>query len=125
MCLKILRQDIHYLNRKNDFQIIDDEDQLTIFKEAYKMHHIEVKAIPYQQIFHLLGRFKSNGQSIAFLKDQSNWDFLHIKNSHDCALKINVIQHYATFCKLNNLVDFDDLLILANQLLTISEVRQK
>lgn len=125
VCLKILRQDIHYLNRKNDFQIIDDEDQLTIFKEAYKMHHIEVKAIPYQQIFHLLGRFKSNGQSIAFLKDQSNWDFLHIKNSHDCALKINVIQHYATFCKLNNLVDFDDLLILANQLLTISEVRQK
>lgn len=125
ICLKILKQDIHHLGRSNDFNIIDDDDQVSIFKEAYKLYKIDIKDIQFQQIFNILDKYKRNHMTISEVKEESNWQFLNIKNFRDCFNKCNVIQFYEKFCSANNLLDFNDLLIITNKLFQITEIREK
>lgn len=125
ICLKILKQDIHHLGKNNDFNIIDDDDQISIFKEAYKLYKLDVKEIQFQQVFNILDKYKRNHMTIKELKEESNWQFLNIKNLRDCFNKCHVIEFYERYCLNNNLLDFNDLLIMTNKLFQISEVRQK
>lgn len=125
ICLKILKQDIHHLGKDNNFNIIDDDDQISIFKEAYKLHKIDTKEIQFQQIFNILDKYKRNHMTIKEVKEESNWQFLNIKNLRDCFNKCHVIEFYEKFCLNNNLLDFNDLLIMTNKLFQITEIREK
>lgn len=125
ICLKILREDIDKINRKKDFNIIDDDDQMSIFKEAYKIYGIESKDTPFKQIYNLLDKYKRHSLTFEDLKNEKSWDFLNIKNLRDCLNKINVIKYYEKFCLENNLLDFNDLLILSNKVMQVEDVRKK
>ncbi|MGL4948527.1 MAG: ATP-dependent helicase [Mycoplasma sp.] len=125
ICLKILRADIQHLNRANDFSVIDDEDQIRIFREAYKMNMLMVKDLPYQQIFFLLDKYKTEKLTIADIKSETNWKWLHIKNNADAINKSLIIDYYEKFCLKSNLLDFNDLLIMTNKLFEVPQVKEK
>ncbi len=132
ICVKILREDFHHLKEyqnheamNSNFNIIDDDDQLSIFKEAYKNHGIESKDIPFKQMFSLLEKYKRHKLTIDDVKDQKNWEYLNIKNLRDALSKSFVLKYYETLCHNNNLLDFNDLLVLTNKLLEDDNIRAK
>ncbi|MGL4950374.1 MAG: ATP-dependent helicase, partial [Mycoplasma sp.] len=125
ICLKILRQDIDKLGRSRDFSIIDDDDQIQIFRDAYKKNGIMVKDIPYQQIFYLLDKCKNEKFEINDFLNENNWKYLHIKNKGEAIDKSYIVDFYQKFCLSNNLLDFNDLLILTNKLFDNEEVKNK
>lgn len=125
ICLKILREDINVLNRDKNFNVIDDDDQLSIFKEAYTLFNLNSKDLPYKQIFHLLEKFQINKLTIEDLNNEEYWEFLKIKNLRDQINKTNIIKFYLNYCEKNNLLCFNDLLTLANKVLDNPEVLKK
>ncbi len=132
ICVRILREDFgelkEYHNHESmnsNFNIIDDDDQLSIFKEAYRNHGIDPKDIPFKQMFSLIEKYKRNKLTIEDVKDQHNYEFLNIKNLRDALSKAFVIKYYETLCHNNNLLDFNDLLILTNKLLENDSIRAK
>jgi DNA helicase-2/ATP-dependent DNA helicase PcrA len=58
VCLKILKQDINSLDRQNNFNVIDDEDQLTIIREIFKEGNISVKDIKPKKALEIIQRVK-------------------------------------------------------------------
>ncbi len=117
ICLKILRQDIVYLKRKNDFLIIDEEDKIDILKEYYKENDISVKELNYKSVLHFIEQVKDNHFNKQDVFNERNWKLLSVKNNLDCSRKYNIYTLYVQKCENDNLVDFNDLLILTNKLL--------
>ena len=104
MGAKILREDIHHLGYKRDYQIIDDEDSTIIVKNLMKDHNYDRKNFSPKITSHLFAAIK--GQHTSF-------------NSLQEPIKSMVMQLYPlynAFLKKNNLLDFQDLLVLVLEL---------
>jgi len=104
MGAKILRSEIHNLGYTRDFQIIDDEDSTIIVKNLMKDHNYDRKNFSPKITSHLFAAIK--GQ-------QTNY------NSLAEPIRSMVIQLYPLYNKYlkdNNLVDFQDLLVLILEL---------
>ncbi|XFA98448.1 ATP-dependent helicase [Candidatus Izemoplasma sp. B36] len=100
MGAKILRYDIHHLGYDNDFQIIDDEDSNIITKTLLKKHNFDLKQFYPKVISKLIANVKGSQTKIEFLEEPIRSVISQIYNE------------YNDFLKDNNLVDFQDLLIL-------------
>ncbi|MDD3712450.1 MAG: 3'-5' exonuclease [Candidatus Izemoplasmatales bacterium] len=104
MGAKILRYDIHHLGYKSDYQIIDDEDSAIIIKNLMKDHNYDRKNFSPKITANLFAAIK--GEQATF-------------NSIQEPIRSMVIQLYPlynAYLKKNNLVDFQDLLILILEL---------
>ncbi len=126
VCLKILKQDIAYLKRRCDFLVIDEEDQIEILREYYKQNNISVKDLKYKSVLNFIQKVKNNNFSKKDVFNEKNWKLLSINNNLDCSRKYNLYTLYNQKCENDNLLDFDDLLILTNKLLSdFPEIYQK
>lgn len=100
MGAKILRYDIHNLGYDRDFQIVDDEDSNIITKTLLKKHNYDLKQFYPKIINKLIQKVKGNQTKISFLEEP-------IKSVID-----QIYPEYNQYLKENNLVDFQDLLVL-------------
>lgn len=100
MGAKILRYDIHHLDYKSDFQIIDGDDTNIIVKNILKKHNYDLKSFYPKIMSNLISKVKGNQLDIDYLEEP-------IKS-----VVAQVYPEYDNYLKSNNLVDFQDLLVL-------------
>ncbi len=104
MGAKILRNDIHHLEYKNDFQIVDDEDSNIIIKNIIKNHNYDLKQFNPKVISKLVSKIKGGQAEVNHFEEPIR------------SLLAQIYPIYNDYLKSNNLVDFQDLLILILQL---------
>lgn len=100
MGAKILRYDIHNLGYESDFQIVDDEDSTIIVKNIMKDMNYDLKQFYPKVIDKLVQKVKGNQLRIDFLEEPIR------------SVVEQVYPAYNRFLQSNNLVDFQDLLVL-------------
>jgi DNA helicase-2/ATP-dependent DNA helicase PcrA len=98
MCAKILRRYIDHLGYKRSFTIIDDEESQKLMTKIYKDNNIDRKHLTAKAALNMISAFK-NGQKELIGQVKEIYDL------------------YQAELKLQNLVDFDDLLVLTEKLL--------
>lgn len=124
--LKILRSNTDYLNLSKGFIILSDEnDKRKILKNILRENGISDK---YENIFYFLNgisKFKNKGISAEYLDENGSLDELKedriieeilddevISIQGDIRKKVNFIyKKYQSYLKINNLLDFDDVLL--------------
>ncbi len=129
ICLRILKEDIDKLNRRNDFGVIDDEDQMSLIREIYRVNQITeniCSTIKFKKALQLIETIKFQKININdfnigtnFLKQLQMYSVDEYK-----AIKI-IFNEYQRKLLLNNLLDFNDLLIYTEQLLSKKEIQIK
>jgi len=102
LCPKILRQTIHVLGYKNNFEIIDEEDANRVVNEIYKELDISRKFLSPKYAYHSISNYK-NG--VAELMDPVT----------------TIYKKYEEKLFEQNQVDFDDLLLLTERVLSENE----
>ncbi|WP_391592078.1 ATP-dependent DNA helicase UvrD/PcrA [[Mycoplasma] cavipharyngis] len=136
-CIWILRKHIQLLNRKPNFKIIGNDDQITLVRRIIKnlnfQSHFEKKIKPKVCLEWIL-YFKRNDIS---LDVQSIWIFEKLLHRHkiiditeptsERSLEIyhdfiKICRQYCDTLVAENLIDLDDILIYAVRLLKIPEV---
>lgn len=109
-CAKILRRDIEKLGYQRSFVIYDDDDQTAVIKEVLKQLNIDDKLMPHREIKKVISDAKNHLLTPDEWFQQSKRDF-HSQKLHD------VMVAYEQRLKLQNALDFDDLLVKTLQLM--------
>ena len=105
MCSKILREHIELLGYKKTFQIIDDDDVVQLVKSIMKKKNLDIKM------------YKPKTVKYHVIKLKFDPGHIHDIEAPLDAVVGSVFKQYQENLKENNLVDFEDLLILTIQLL--------
>lgn len=122
ICLKILKQDIGNLNKSTNFGVIDDEDQMSVIKEIYRIANITnsvCSSVKPKKALEVISLIKTNGININSYEEGTNFLSnlgMFTLDAYKC-IKL-VFNEYQRKLELNNLLDFDDLLIYTEILLT-------
>ena len=103
LCNRILRRNIHLLGYGKDFEIIDDEEMLKVLGDIYKEEKIDRKLYTPKSVAKIIGDYKNGIRPLTEVERK-------------------IFDSYQSYLKTNNMVDFDDLLILTNMLLDYPEV---
>lgn len=130
ICLRILKEDIECMNRKNNFGIIDDEDQMSLIKEIYKQFKINKEictTIKPKKALQLIEMIKFQNIDINnFVEFTGFMKSVHLYTSEEARATKLIYTEYQRKLIINNLLDFNDLLIYTNKLLSINEnIRNK
>jgi len=108
--LLFLRFHIEKLNRSNSFSIIDSDDRKKILKGIIKEHETTLSNA---QLYEIISKLKNDMLFASDLKDTKRYsDYPEISE---------IYTTYEAFLIENNLVDFDDLLLLSYKLLRDDE----
>jgi len=100
MGAKILRNEIHHLGYDSNFLIVDDEDSEIITKNLLKEHGYDIKHFSPRGIAGLIEKIKAKPLVLDLLQEP-------IKTVME-----EIYPAYQKYLKNNNLVDFQDLLVL-------------
>lgn len=96
-CAKVLRYNIQMLGYRNDFEIIDDDDQVKIVTDIFKEDNINRKMITPRSVCNAISNFKNGMGKLNGITER-------------------VYRLYQDYLFNNSLVDFDDLLLLTKKL---------
>lgn len=130
ICLRILKEDIDKINRRNDFGVIDDEDQMSLIREIYRVNEITkniCSTIKIKKAIQLIETIKFQRININDFNIGTNFlkQFCMYSIDEYKAIKI-IFNEYQRKLLLNNLLDFNDLLLLTEELLqTKKEIKNK
>ncbi len=105
MCVRILREHIEHLDYHKHFQIVDDDDTLQIIKSLMKRHGVDAKIMAPHSIKNYVLKIKTDEARMQNL-EQPMREIIEI-----------IYPAYQKQLKDNNLVDFDDLILLTIRLL--------
>jgi DNA helicase-2/ATP-dependent DNA helicase PcrA len=100
--LIFLKMNIHLLGRSNTFVIIDTDDKKKIIKNISQ-------DIPFNMVAKEISKYKNN-----FLTPN---DIFSMAKDEDSKKLSHIYEEYIKYLTKNNLVDFDDLLLLTYQIL--------
>ena len=100
--LLFLKMNIHLLNRSNNFVIIDTDDKKRIIKSISQ-------DLPLPMVAKEISKFKNN-----FLTPNDIFSMAKDENSKKLS---HIYENYIAYLNKNNLVDFDDLLLLTYKIL--------
>ncbi|MDD6467941.1 MAG: 3'-5' exonuclease [Erysipelotrichaceae bacterium] len=104
LCVRILREDIMCMKMPRNFTVLDQEDQKSVLKEAYKELGLEVKSLSYGSCLDYISNCKAAGISYEnAVKLACNQ-----KREKD---KAEVYRYYTERLKSMYALDFDDLLL--------------
>lgn len=103
LCARILRKEGHVLGLSPSFAIYDSQDQLDLLKEAMKELGVDPKEYKPQAIHAMISQAKNDLVSASAYSSLTRGHFQEV-----VALVYRV---YEKFLKLNNAVDFDDLIV--------------
>ena len=107
-CAMILRREADFLGLDQDYSIFDDTDQISVLKRVMD----EIGIDPNQWNVRSIQSAISNAKS----KLMNSSDFNSQKNSYFDEIVDRVFSRYQELLSQSNAVDFDDLLLHANQL---------
>ncbi|OGL45773.1 MAG: hypothetical protein A2161_14995 [Candidatus Schekmanbacteria bacterium RBG_13_48_7] len=103
LCTRILRKDIHLLNRKNQFIIYDDSDQLGLLRNIAREININNQKFDLKRILYNISSAKNRLQTPAEYQQD-------VDDGYELATKI-MFEKYELMLKRFNALDFDDLLV--------------
>ncbi|MBN2373806.1 UvrD-helicase domain-containing protein [bacterium] len=107
-CVRILRRDINRLDIPSSFAIFDADDQLRLMKCCFKEANVDVKVMNPSAVLSAISRAKNDNVSADdYAKRAKN--FLEKKVS-------NFYHMYEKALRLNNALDFDDLIMMTIRL---------
>ena len=99
LCARILRKNIVKLGFRQDYEIIDEDEAVKLITEILKDMYIDKKTLHPRAALKAISDFKNSVRDLSLDEE-------------------NVYKKYQAYLKENNLVDFDDLLVLTLELLT-------
>lgn len=108
MCVRILRKDIDRLGYERNFTILDSGDQLSVIKDVLKKLNIDPKNFVPRA---LLGSISSYKNELKTAPEVSKL----VGNYYDKVVA-QVYEQYQATLKVNNALDFDDLIMLTVRL---------
>ncbi len=108
-CVSFLRVEIRREGYPNNFTILDQDDQKSILKEAYKELNIDSKTIGYNNMLDYIGNCKGAGYDVEGALTKAYTD-IEVK-------KAKVYEYYLNRCHELYALDFDDLLLWTNKIL--------
>ncbi|AAF30913.1 ATP-dependent helicase [Ureaplasma parvum] len=126
MCVKILQQDIHYLNYHNNIKIIDTDDQEVLLKEIFDQLNIEKKSQVIKKIIKTISKVKNKFFDQNDMLNEKNHKYLELVDLNDAQRLVDIYKIYCDRCFKLNYVDFDDLINLTHKLfIEFPEVLEK
>lgn len=119
LCVRILREDIQSMGMPRNFTVMDQDDQKTILKEAYKEHGIDKSAISFGSMLDYIG----NNKGAEITVDRA---YVLAGSFTGEKSKAKVYEYYCKRQKELYALDFDDLLLVTVKMFKMfSEVRTK
>ena len=113
---RILRSEAHYLGFPSNFTIYDSQDSLNVIKKVLKELNIDADLYKPKKVQSRISNYKNN---LITVKAYFNNPEL-IENDERANMKHMglIYQKYVDVCYRNGAMDFDDLLLRTNELLT-------
>lgn len=108
MCVRVLRRDIERLGYQSGFSILDDSDQLSTIKRILSDLNIDSKQFEPRAILSKISAAKNELQTAAKVRDRAGNPFERVVG--------DVYLEYERKLKINNSLDFDDLIMKTVQL---------
>jgi len=109
LCMRILQQEIEVLGYPKNFTVVDSDDQKAILKEAYKLHNIEKKELPFGEALDYIANNKYERITADRAKELAYGDDRLLK-------KAKCYEYYETRLKEIYGLDFDDLILFTTTL---------
>ena len=106
--LKIIRENLEYLNLDRNFTILDSDDVLSIIKKILKNNNIDPKSVSPSYVKNRISYIKNE---LLSEKEIS----LYFSDNNE-SIVVDIYNEYQEILKKNNSVDFDDLLLLPTKL---------
>ena len=116
----LLRRHCSVLGLERNFTILDEEDSRSLIRKAALEEHDKIKKgiVDDIQRAHSLARLRM----VSLENVLEMPEFFHMRNNVDEI--VSIVQHYGNMKKAMNVVDFDDLLVAAFQIIKDESIRQ-
>ncbi|MBM7839016.1 DNA helicase-2/ATP-dependent DNA helicase PcrA [Alkalihalobacillus xiaoxiensis] len=108
MCVRILRRDIDRIGYTRNFTILDSSDQLSVIKQILKNKNLDTKKFDPRAILGIISSAKNELQTAKQFNKQQQEMFQQVAGE--------VYVEYEKRLKVNNALDFDDLIMKTIQL---------
>ncbi len=113
---RILRSEAHYLGFPSNFTIYDSQDSLNVLKKVLKELNIDSDLYKPKKVQARISSYKNNLITVkAYFSNPELMDADERANMKHIGL---IYQKYVDVCYRNGAMDFDDLLLKTNELLT-------
>ena len=106
--LKIIRENLEFLNLDRNFTILDSDDVLSIIKKILKNNNIDPKSVSPSYVKNRISYIKNELLSEREIS-------LYFSDNNE-SIVVDIYNEYQEILKKNNSVDFDDLLLLPTKL---------
>ena len=113
---RILRSEAHYLGYPSNFTIYDTQDSLNVLKKVIKDLNIDSDLYKPKKVMSRISNYKNN--LITVKAYYNNPDLMEADEKANMKLLGQIYQGYVEQCFRNGAMDFDDLLLKTNELLT-------
>lgn len=113
---RILRNEAHYLGYPSNFTIYDSQDSLNVIKKVIKELNIDSDLYKPKKVQSRISNFKNNLITVkAYFSNPELMEADERVNMKHIGI---IYQKYVDVCYRNGAMDFDDLLLKTNELLT-------
>lgn len=113
---RILRSEAHYLGFPSNFTIYDSQDSLNVLKKVLKDQNIDADLYKPKKVLARISNYKNN--LITVKAYFNNPELIEGDERANMKHMGTIYQKYVETCFRNGAMDFDDLLLRTNELLT-------
>ncbi len=113
---RILRSEAHYLGYPSNFTIYDTQDALNVLKKVIKDLNIDAELYKPKKVMSRISAYKNN--LITVNAYYNNPEIIEADERANMKFMGQIYQKYVETCFRNGAMDFDDLLLRTNELLT-------
>ena len=113
---RLLRSEAHYLGFPSNFTIYDTQDSLNVLKKVLKEMNIDSELYKPKKVQGRISQYKNN--LITVKAYYNNPELMEADERANMKLMGQIYQKYVETCFKNGAMDFDDLLLRTNELLT-------
>ena len=115
---RILRSEAHYLGYPSNFTIYDAQDALNVLKKVIKDMSVDAEVYKAKKVLSRISQYKNNLITVnAYF---NNPELMEADERANMRLIGEIYRKYVEACFKNGAMDFDDLLLKTNELLTRS-----
>lgn len=113
---RILRSEAHYLGYPSNFTIYDAQDALNVLKKVIKDMNVDAEIYKPKKVLARISQYKNNLITVnAYF---NNPELMEADERANMRLIGEIYRKYVEACFKNGAMDFDDLLLKTNELLT-------
>lgn len=113
---RILRSEAHYLGYPSNFTIYDQQDALNVLKKSIKDLNIDSDLYKPKKVLSRISNYKNN--LITVRAYENNPELIEADEKANMKFMGKIYKKYVEECFKNGSMDFDDLLLKTNELLT-------